>query len=93
MGCSYELTNNYWISYKHILTDIDLKKILNKEFVYLISTESIPNFINIIEDSLIMKYKNKSDDKIFEIVKNNLIEKFENYELEKNIKIYNDYKE
>ena len=47
----------------------------------------------LIEDSLIMKYKNKSDDKIFEIVKNNLIEKFENYELEKNIKIYNDYKE
>ena len=93
MGCSNEFKHNYWISYKHILTNSDLDKIEKEKYVCLISAKSIPNFIHIIENSNIMKYKNNSDDRTFDIIKNKLIEYFENYTLEKKIKIYNDYKE
>ena len=93
MGCSNEFKQNYWISYKHILTNSDLDKIEKEKYVCLISNKSIPNFIHIIENSNIMKYKNNSDNRTFNIIKNKLIEYFENYKLEKKIKIYNDYKE
>ena len=47
MGCSNEFKNNYWISYKHILTNSDLDKIEKEKYVCLISAKSIPNLIHI----------------------------------------------
>ena len=90
MGCD-EIQNKFWSSYKHILIDSDLKKIVNVKPVYLISSASIPKYIRILEESKIFKYKNNSDDKTFEKYQNALIESFKEYELEKNIKIYNNY--
>ena len=95
MGCDEQIksfeTNKYCSLYQHILIDSDLKKILDKTPVYLISTESIPNFIKIIEESNIFKYKNYSNSKTLEIYENNLKKSFEDYRLERKIKIYNNY--
>ena len=83
--------NIYYSLYRHILIDSDLKKILDKTPVYLIRTESIPNFIKIIEESNIFKYKNDSNSKTLEIYENNLKKSFKDYRLERKIKIYNNY--
>ena len=95
MGCDEQIksfeTNKYCSLYQHILIDSDLKKILDKTPVYLISTESIPNFIKIIEESNIFKYKNYSNSKTLEIYENNLKKSFQDYRLERKIKIYNNY--
>ena len=95
MGCFEQIksfeTHKYCSLYQHILIDSDLKKILEKTPVYLISTDSIPNFIKIIEESNIFKYKNDSNIKTFEIYENNLKKSFEDYRLERKIKIYNNY--
>jgi hypothetical protein len=91
MGCGLEIQNNYWHSYKHILIDSDLKKIVYERPVYLISAVSIPKFIRILDESKIFKFKNNSDDKMFEKYQDNLIKSFIEYELERNIKIYNNY--
>ena len=91
MGCSEDPSNKYYSSYRHILIDSDLKKLFDKEPVYLISTESIPNFIKIIENSNILKYKNDSNYKTLGIIIKNLMKSFDDYKLEKNIKIYNDF--
>ena len=95
MGCDEQIksfeTYKYCSLYQHILIDSDLKKILDKTPVYLISTESIPNFIKIIEESNIFKYKNYSNSKTLEIYENNLKKSFQDYRLERKIKIYNNY--
>ena len=92
MCCSEECINkSFYSSYRHILIDSDLKKIENEKNVYLISTESIPNFIKIIEDSNILKFKNNSNYKTLEIIESDLNKKLDNYELERHIKIYNDF--
>ena len=92
MCCSEESINkSFYSSYRHILIDSDLKKIENEKNVYLISTESIPNFIKIIEDSNILKFKNNSNYKTLEIIESDLNKKLDNYELERHIKIYNDF--
>ena len=95
MGCDEQIksfeTYKYCSLYQHILIDSDLKKILDKTPVYLISTESIPNFIKIIEESNIFKYKNDSNSKTLEIYENNLKKSFKDYRLERKIKIYNNY--
>ena len=95
MGCFEQIksfeTHKYCSLYQHILIDSDLKKILDKTPVYLISTESIPNFIKIIEESNIFKCKNDSNSKTLEIYENNLKKSFQDYRLERKIKIYNNY--
>ena len=89
MGCSEEI-NNYWMAYREILIDSDLEKIENNEKVYLISTESIPIFINLIEKSKILDNKNNSGDDKKKICEKFLSELFtsNHYKPEKNIKIY-----
>ena len=66
---------------KSIINDFNNKKINVMEQKYLISTESIKEFIKIIENC---KALEKFDDDI----KNKLINSFKNYNFEKNIKIY-----
>ena len=92
MGCSQEPSNNYNIDYKiykHILIDSDIKKIKDEKYVYLISVESIPNLIKIIEDSNILKYKNNSDDKMLGLIEKSLKDTLKYYKLEKKITLYN----
>ena len=74
----YEKNKNNTISYK----------------AFLISTKTIPNFMDLIEESQILKHilnlKDKNDSNIYE---GKLKGFLKNYNLEKNIKIYYDYNE
>lgn len=88
----YEHNNDdLWILYKHILIESDLKKSKYDLKVFLISAESIPEFLKIIEESKILEYKNNSTENMMKIYEKQLIELFKGYKLETNMKIYNDF--
>ena len=88
MGCFED--NKYNTSYKYIFTELDIINSQNK-YIYLISVVSMPNFIKIIEDSKILEIKNNSEERTIKTKESNLAKNFEDYQLEKNIKIYDDY--
>ena len=93
MGCAgyKELNTDYFLLYKNMIIISDYKDIINNFEVYLISTESIPNLIKLVEESKILENKNEQNEKLLSIYQRNLFEKFKHYELDKNIKIYNDF--
>ena len=82
-----------WILYKYILIESDLKKIRNNIKIFLISAESIPQLLKIIEESKILEYKNNSIESMMKIYEKQLIDLFRGYKLETNMKIYNDFVE
>ena len=88
MGCFG--APQYYTLYKHIFTESDIIK-SQKENIYLISRDSMYNFIKIIEDSKILEIKNNSDEETIKKKENNLAKLFDDYQLEKNIKFYDDY--
>ena len=59
--------------------------------IFLISSTSIPNFINLINDSKILDKLHLQSDQNIDYLENDFIKHFTNYELDKNIKIYSDY--
>ena len=80
--------------YKGFSSIIEIKNWISKTNsgsidVYLISTKSIPNFINIVNNSKILERKID----IIEIEENYLNEGLGQYALDKNIKIYFDFQE
>ena len=85
MGCfGNERINVYWESLNHIILESDFDSIEEDFKLYLISTESIPNYIKIINKFNLLENKNKR--------KNESLKKiFEKYSLENNIKILNDF--
>jgi hypothetical protein len=60
----------------------------DKFMVYLIKTNSIPKFINILKET----FKTVKTKEELEEAEKNLEEKLKDYELEKNVKIYDSYK-
>ena len=44
MGCNQEIIQDYWILYRDIIIDSDLRKLKKENEIYLISTKSIPIF-------------------------------------------------
>ena len=93
MGCS-DSNNIYWKAYKLMqIIDSDLKlSSYNNEF-YLISTKSIPNFIELIEISAILENITYHDLYFLDGYEEKLKDLFKKYKLEKDIKIYNDFTE
>ena len=92
MGCSCS-ENKYDQSYKYILVDSDIKKINNEDklFLYLLSVNSFPNFIEIIEQSKILEHKNSSTNEPIDKYEKELKKLFDKYILEEGIKIYDNY--
>ena len=92
MGCSGSI-KKYVNSYKYIIIDSDIKNIKEEKhsFFYLISTKSLPNFIEIIEKSKILEHKNISNNDSISIYEKELKRLFNDYIIEKNIKIYDNY--
>ena len=43
MGCNQEIIKNYWLLYRDIIIDSDLRKLKKENEIYLVSTKSIPN--------------------------------------------------
>ena len=81
---------NAYLSIKQIQELINKFKVISFE-AYLISTDSIPNFIKIIKSSKVFEnINNKNELKNSELV---LKKNLENYELENNIKIIYEYNE
>lgn len=93
MGCGQEIIQNYWILYRDIIIDSDLRKLKKENEIYLISTKSIPIFIKLIEDSKILENKNSSNDQVIEQLEISLSDLFSRneYRPEKGIKIYSKY--
>ena len=92
MGCSGS-HKEYVNSYKYMITDSDIKNIEdeNNSFFYLIMTKSLPNFIEIIEESKILEHKNNSTNDSISKYEKILKILFNGYILEENIKIYDCY--
>lgn len=92
MGCSGS-HKEYVNSYKYMITDSDIKNIEdeNNSFFYLIMTKSLPNFIEIIEESKILEHKNNSTNDSISKYEKILKMLFNGYILEENIKIYDGY--
>jgi len=92
MGCSGSM-KNFVNSYKYMIIDSDIKNIKdeNNSFFYLIMTKSIPKFINIIEESKILKHKNNSTNDTIDNCEKKLKMLFNDYILEENIMICDDY--
>ena len=93
MGCSHDPTNNYWTAYKHMFTHTDIQKLTETQKVYLIKVNSLPNFMNIISKSKILKKKNISDQKSLQNFENSLSNAFENYREENNAIIYHNFRQ
>ena len=93
MGCSHDPTNNYWTAYKHMFTYTDIQKLTETQKVYLIKVNSLPNFMNIISKSKILKKKNISDQKSLQNFENSLSNAFENYTEENNVIIYHNFRQ
>ena len=91
MGCS-DSNNIYWKAYKLMqIIDSDLKlSSYNNEF-YLISTKSIPNFIELIEISEILENITYHDLYFLDGYEEKLKNSFKNYKLERDIIIFNDF--
>ena len=84
MGCcGNEKTNIYWESLNYIILASDIDSLEEDCKLYLISTESIPNYIKIINHFKLLENKNKRKDESLKKI-------FEKYSLEKDIKILND---
>ena len=60
----------------------------DKFMVYLIKTNSIPKFINILKEA----FKTVKTEEELEEAEKNLEEKLKDYQLEKNVEIYDSYK-
>ena len=91
MGCNG--LPEYNTAYKNIYTESDIIN-SEKDKIYLISRDSMYNFIKIIEDSKILEIKNNADEesiKLIKIKEDNLAKSFADYQLEKNITFYDDY--
>jgi len=91
MGCNG--LPEYNTTYKNIYTESDIIN-SEKDKIYLISRDSMYNFIKIIEDSKILEIKNNADEesiKLIKIKEDNLAKSFADYQLEKNITFYDDY--
>ena len=93
MGCLNDPTNNYWTAYKHMFTHTDIQKLTETQKVYLIKVNSLPNFMNIISKSKILKKKNISDQKSLQNFENSLSNAFENYTAENNVIIYHNFRQ
>ena len=92
MGCSGSM-KNFVNSYKYMIIDSDIKNIKdeNNSYHYLIMTKSIPKFINIIEESKILEHKNISTNDTIDNCEKKLKMLFNDYILEENIMICDDY--
>ena len=90
----HKITNNYFEAYKSmefILRSISTFKNCTLKDIFLISTKSIPIFINNIEKSLILENLKKNNFKSNENSEKILNDLFQKYTLEKNIVFYKDY--
>ena len=78
-----------YLSIKNVLYNIinDEETILE---VFLINTDSIFNFIRCIKKSKVLNELEKENNESFESL-NNLLNMFDDYDLENNIEIYYDY--
>ena len=93
MGCfASPFEGDYLKLYRFILIESDVKNIGQNPY-YLISTDSIPIFIKIINESKILEYKNNPSKDLVDAYEKNLIYSLESYALEKNIKIYYNFEE
>ena len=94
IGFPPRINNNYFEAYKSmefILRSINKFKNCTLKDIFLISTKSIPNFINFIEQSSILENLKKNNFKSIENPENILNDLFQKYALEKNIVFYKDY--
>jgi len=88
----------YFDAYKSIKNMFELMQ-LYKSFnnisfkAFLISTKSIPEFMDIIKKSHILNYLDDKDKSSLKYQEDSLSKKLLSYSLEKNIKIYCDYNE
>ena len=84
--CSYLNIKNFLVEYLYGNKTISSG---DKFMVYLIKTNSIPKFINILKET----FKTVKTKKELEEAEKNLEEKLKDYELEKNVEIYDSYQD
>ena len=87
-----EEANEYFDAYldiKNIYKSIKNSKQINLN-IFLISTKSIPNFINLINKSKVLEYIDFKTNQ-FDVFEKNLLKSLRQYNLDKNIEIYYDY--
>ena len=93
MGCfASPFEGDYLKLYRFILIESDVKNIGQNPY-YLISTDTIPIFIKIINESKILEYKHNQSRDLFNAYERNLFSSLESYTLEKNIKIFYNFEE
>ena len=84
--CSYLNIKNFLVEYLYGNKTISSG---DKFMVYLIKTNSIPKFINILKET----FKTVKTKKELKEAEKNLEEKLKDYELEKNVEIYDSYQD
>ena len=93
MGCTSSLIEGDFMKiYRYILIESDFKT-KGRNPCYLISTDSIPIFIKIINESKILEFKYNPSKDLIDAYERNLFSFLKSYTLEKNIKIYYKFEE
>ena len=84
--------SNLYDLFKQMITDLkDNDKNIPND-IYLIKVKSIPNFIKPIEESKILDNLKDGKEKEIIVIEKKLKKENQNYQLEKEIKIFSDYK-